>query len=721
MTKAIGIDLGTTNSVVAVVEDSGRPRVLPNEHGSPLTPSVVWLDSGRTVVGEQAKEAQGLGEKSVASFFKRLMGNSERRIVLGDGEYSPIELSACVLRSLKADAERSLGEPVHDAVITVPAYFHDPERKATIEAGRLAGLNVLQLINEPTATAIAYGATKPGRGHRRILVYDLGGGTFDVTLLEVDAEETRVVTSDGDAELGGKDWDARIVDFLAAQFAGEYGTNPLDDAVTIGDLWVAAEEAKRSLTNRKSTTVFITHGGERGRYELSREQFNALCEDLVNRTMETVRSVLESRQLNASDIDEVLLVGGSTRMPIIQEVLERFFGRPPAHGVNVDEAVALGAAICAAAHAAATQPVGLAALPPGKGVGKGLFLSGTRVTDVTPHSLGMIAINEDNTEYINSIILPKDQAIPRRESRPYQHHTRSNEDNQLEIFMTQGERDGSGSPGQVIYLGRYLIERVPHDSSGTAVVEIDYAYDLSGSVEVRARLASNGTDLPVKVEVRPSDVPQRFLQPPPQPVIAHVTVYLAFDLSGSMSGTPLAKAQQAALAFLEHVDLSHSSIGVIAVADSTRTVLDASQNASKIKKAIGSLSIGMVGIGNGAHPFDEAMARLKRVEGPRFVITLADGVWYDQDTAIKRAKALHAAGIDVIAIGFGGADQAFLQAIASCEEGSFFTSVNGLTTTFSSIAQVITRTQGGRSGVAAGTPAEKSKSGFWGLLAGGRG
>ncbi len=207
MRSAIGIDLGTTNSLVAVVEDSGRPKVLPNENGKPLTPSVVWLESGRIVVGEQAKEAQRLGE-SVASFFKRLMGNAERRIVLGDRECSPIELSACVLRSLKADAERALGEPVHDAVITVPAYFHDPERKATIEAGRLAGLNVLQLINEPTAAAIAYGVTKPAQGNGRILVYDLGGGTFDVTLLEVSPDETRVVTSDGDAELGGKDWDA---------------------------------------------------------------------------------------------------------------------------------------------------------------------------------------------------------------------------------------------------------------------------------------------------------------------------------------------------------------------------------------------------------------------------------------------------------------------------------------------------------------------------------
>ena len=322
------------------------------------------------------------------------------------------------------------------------------------------------------------------------------------------------------------------------------------------------------------------------------------------------------------------------------------------------------------------------------------------MTDVTPHSLGMIAINEDNTAYVNSIILPKDQAIPRRESRPYQHHTRSNDDNQLEIFMTQGEWDGAGSPGQVIYLGRYVIRKIPHDSSGTAIIDIDYAYDLSGSVGVRARLASNGTDLPVEVETLPADVPQRFLQPPPKPVIPHVTVYLAFDLSGSMCGEPLEEAQKAALAFLQQIDLTHCSMGVIAVADRTKTILNACQNASKLKQAINSLHACNVGVGNAADPFSEAMALLKPVNGPRFLITLADGVWEHQGAAIKRAKALHAAGIDVIAIGFGGADAAFLNAIASCEEGSFFTSLNGLSTTFSSIAQVITRTQGGHSGAA---------------------
>jgi len=709
--KAVGIDLGTTNSVVAVVDDSGKAVVLPNRHGKPITPSVVWFDENRVIVGEEAKEEMRVGGR-VASFFKRMMGDADFRFVSANVERSAIELSSCVLRSLKEDAERGLGYPVTDAVITVPAYFHDPQRKATLEAGRLAGLNVLQLINEPTAAAIAYGTTKEVKGTRKVLVYDLGGGTFDVTLLEISPEQTRVLTSAGDAELGGKDWDARVVDYLAAEFLREYGVNPLEDAVAIGDVWVAAEDAKRALTDRQSTTVFIAHEGERGRYTFSRAQFEELCQDLVDRTYETVREVLNSQKLSASDVDEVLLVGGSTRMPMIQQGLTKLFGHEPSHGVNVDEAVALGAAICAQAHSA-WGPTGLAALAPGETTGQGMLLGRSRVIDVTPHSLGMIAINEDNSAYLNSIILPKDQPVPRRESRPYQHHTRPDEDNLLEIFMTQGERE---AVDQVIYLGRYVIPRVPHESGGVAVVNIDYAYDLSGSVQVSARLKSTDVELPVKIEPLPGDVPQRFLSPPPKPVIPHVTVYLAFDLSGSMSGEPLEEAQKAAVAFLGQVDLSHCSMGVIAVADSTKTVLKASQDASKIKSAIKSLHIGMVGGGNDAHPFDEAMSLLKQTKPPRFLITLADGVWSNQGLAIKRAKALHQAEIDVIAIGFGGADRAFLKAIASCDEGSFFTSLSGLTTTFSSIAQVITRTQGGHST----TPAagQQAKSGFWGLLAG---
>lgn len=713
----IGIDLGTTNSVCVSVDDDGKVTVHGNEDGKSVTPSVVFFDGSRTIVGDEAKEAQRVGEPDVTSFFKRSMGEAGFRFVRSNGdEESAVELSACVLRQLKADAERELGRSVKDAVITVPAYFHDDERKATKAAGELAGLNVLQLINEPTAAAIAYGISKPTSGERTVMVYDLGGGTFDVTLLRLSAEETRVLTSEGDAELGGKDWDARIVDFLAAEFSSEFGSDPLENSVAIGDLWIAAEDAKKTLTDRKVAKVVISHDGEKGRYELTREKFSQLCSDLVDRTFVLVNEVLQTQNLAVEEIDEVLLVGGSTRMPMIDEALQEKFKKPPAHGVNVDEAVAIGAAMCARGHSQSEQPSGLAALGPGKSTGGALCLGGVTITDVTPHSLGMIAINEDETAYINSIILPKDQSIPRLESRPYQHYTRLGDSNPLEVFMTQGEQE---RPEQVKYLGRYVVPKVPHDPDGT-VVEIDYAYDLSGSVQVTARLAGASENLDVQVETIPEDVPARFMGAPESSAIGHVSVYLAFDLSGSMAGQPLKGAKEAALAFLEQIDLSHCSVGVLVVADRTLTVLEACQNASKISSAISGLATGMSGIGYGNmdHPFNDALKLLEGVEGPRFVITLADGVWANQSTAVARAKALHEAGIDVIAIGFGGADQKFLRQIASCEEGSFFTTLNGLSQTFSSIAQVLTKSRGGGGSMSVSeSPAPESKRKFWGSIA----
>jgi molecular chaperone DnaK (HSP70) len=706
MTKqvTIGIDLGTTNSVVAIVDANERPVAIINKSDKTVTPSVVWIDQGRVIVGEEAKDEMRLRGDRVASFFKRKMGDPDFRFEVDGREFSAIDLSAYVLRSLKEDAERALGVPVTNAVITVPAYFHDPERKATIEAGKQAGLNVLQLINEPTAAAIAYGwgarreiptqslgASSP-KVNKHVLVYDLGGGTFDVSLLEISEIETRVLTTAGDAELGGKDWDARIVDFLDSAFEAEHGFAPRQENESIGDVWVAAEDLKKALTDRQNANASLSIGGERGRYALTRKQFNNLTHDLVQRTLDMVGEVLQTAGVQAKDVDEVLLVGGSTRMPMIRETLKAHFGREPAQRVNVDEAVALGAALCAHAHQISEPFVGLDAMKALQLQGMGLMLGPTRVTDVTPHSLGMIAVNESNTAYLNTIILRKDLPIPRRDSRPYQHYTRANSDNPLEIFMTQGEREEVDS---VVYLGRYVIPTIPHDPTGAALVNIDYMYDLSGSVNVTARLLPSNQELPIVVEKIPNDVPTRFLQSPPRKVFPHVTVYLAFDLSGSMSGSPLTAAQVAGHEFVSHLDLSHCSVGVIAVADSTNIVLKASQNGRKIAKAIDSLYIGLVGYGNDDDPFDDAMRALLKVEGSRILVALADGVWSYQDKAIKRAKALHAEGIDVIAIGFGHADKQFLRAIASSDEGSFFTSLSDLSQTFSSIAQVITQNQGG--------------------------
>src|SRR4051812_11012157 len=439
MGEAVGIDLGTTNSAVAYVEPQGRAVILPNRFGEPITPSVICFRKGEVIVGQEAKELQAAGEPQVTAFFKRQMGVPNFIFYAEGRDHTAVELSAYVLAALKADAERALGKPVTHAVITVPAYFRNPQREATIEAGRQAGLEVLQVINEPTAAAIAYG-TKGTDRRQTLLVYDLGGGTFDVTLLRLAPGEIQVMASEGDHELGGKDWDDRIVEFLAGRFESEFGSDPLADRESCADLLVRAEEAKKRLSTAQSAPVALVHNGQRGRYDLDRATFERISSDLMERTIGLTRKVLADQGLKPEQIDGVLLVGGSTRMPMVHDFIQRTFGRPPMIGVNVDEAVALGAAQVAAERAAPAARFTLR--------------GAVKTVDVTNHSLGMIALNEDRTAFLNTRILPKNTPIPCRETRSYQHRTRRSGGNLLEVFMTQGE---SESPQGVSYLGKYVL------------------------------------------------------------------------------------------------------------------------------------------------------------------------------------------------------------------------------------------------------------------------
>jgi molecular chaperone DnaK (HSP70) len=695
MAVAVGIDLGTTFSAIARVDESDRPVVIPNDLGLPVTPSVVCFRDGEAVVGAEAKDLQAAGHPA-AAFFKRQMGQPDWAFYADGREHSATDLSALVLRKLKSDAERELGTEIGDVVITVPAYFRNPEREATIAAGRQAGLNVVQVVNEPTAAAIAYGYRATATG-RLVLVYDLGGGTFDVTLLRMEPDEIRVLSSEGDHELGGKDWDDRVLEFLGHRFLEEFGADPMADRETWSDLLVRAEEAKRRLSSATVTRVSIVHGGHRGSYELDRRTFEDLTTDLLERTTALTRKVLADQKLDAQALDGVLLVGGSTRMPMVQEFVTRSFGRPPLTGVNVDEAVALGAALTAAEH---TQP----------GAAKRVFAIGgaRRVVDVTNHSLGMIAINEDRSAYVNSIILPKNHEIPCVQARPYQHRTRGASARPLEVFMTQGE---SERPGEVTYLGRHVVENVPPDPSGVTIVDVEYSYDASGTVQVAARARASGAALRVRVESLPPDVPARFLgAPPAEAKPQHVTAYLAFDLSGSMEGEPLSAAQDAARAFLQNTDLAHCSLGIIGFSDSVRTELEACQNARRIDAAIGALDVGATGYGNDDDPFAELLRLMGGRDGPRFGVVLADGVWSDQPAAIGAAQACKHQGIDIIAVGFGGADERFLKQIASSDEASFFTNLSGLSDTFSTIAQVLTESGGGIAATAG--PPKKGLRGF---------
>ena len=684
MGTAVGIDLGTTNSAAAHVDEHGQPRLIRNDVGKTVTPSVIcFQDGAEPLVGEDAKELQATGLYPTAAFFKLQMGSRAWAFPAQGRTFSAVDLSAIILRTLATQAEAALGQEVRDAVITVPAYFRDPERKATAAAGEAAGLNVLRLINEPTAAAVAYGFQRTDET-RRLLVYDLGGGTFDVTALQASPDGVQVLTSDGDHQLGGRDWDQRLVQYLADEFESVHGTNPLDDAGPgeMNDLMVRAEQAKCRLSDTQRTIVPLVCGGVPARVVVERAVFDDLTNDLMERTRTLTTHVLGEVDLSPADVDGVLLVGGSTRMPMVRQFVRELLGRPPMTGVNVDEVVALGAAVVAQDALAVSRPVSPT-----------FALPGIAIRDVTNHSLGLIAINEDATRYVNSVRLPKNQLLPCQETRPYQFRTSSRGPNDLEVFVTQGESD---DPADVAFLDLQVIHDVPPQPGGVTVVDISYSYDESAKVEVEARVRGSGQLLRSSVSPLPADVPDRFLRPPEAKVHPqHTTAYLAVDLSGSMSGAPLTKAKAAAKAFLEQIDLAHFSLGVIAFSDEVRTKLSATQNARKYEGAIDALRSCETGVCNDAQPFEEGHQLLRRAKGARFLLVLTDGVWSNQQHAIRMAEACHKDDIEVIAIGFGSADEAFLKEIASADEASFLTTQDGLAETFSTIAQEFTEGAGG--------------------------
>lgn len=693
MDVAVGIDLGTTYSAVAWVNGDGDPEIIPNALGEPLTPSVVGLDGGgRPVVGAEAKAGQADGETETAHLFKRWMGSPGYQLALGGRDWTPPQLSALVLAHLKAQAEETMGRPVTRAVVTVPEYFTHPEREATLKAGHLAGLDVLRLMSEPTAAALAYGL-RPAPGVKRVLVYDLGGGTFDVSLVEIGQEQITVVASEGDHELGGRDFDDR----LAAEVLHSL---PSDDAAVLAEhpdvLLIEVERAKRALSARRSATIRVTVKGRTVHTEVNRPQFDAACRDLLEQTGQLTTKLLQEADLTWAGVEGVLPVGGSTRMPMVREWIEQMSGRAPMGGIHPDHAVALGAAAQAAIllEDEAGERLRLAGADPAEAAPILRLGAPRQVGNVVAHSLGMIAESADGDRYVNSVLLPRNQRIPSAATRPYQFGLKGDGTDEMEVFLTQGETD---DVQDCVYLGRYVVTEFPADGGERrAVVDVSYAYDDNAIVGVTARERATGTELDVRVEELPVNVPGRFLEPPPRAEDTRqpMTVYLAFDLSGSMAGQPLKEAQRAANTFVGQLDLTTTSVGLIGFSDGIDVALRATGNAADVARAIKRLQLGTTGYGNATHPFDTVRELLAGVRHRRFCVVLADGVWERQHHATKRAQLCHQDGIEIIAVGFGGADERFLRGVASSTEQALFTRLGELSTVFGTIAREITEAGG---------------------------
>jgi molecular chaperone DnaK len=635
-TRAVGIDLGTTFSAIAYVNKHGVPEILHNAEGDRITPSVVLFDGDEIIIGNYAKQAAVAYPEQVVEFVKRHMGEDDFNFSYRGELYSPEKLSSFILAKLKHDAEMRLGHRVDQAVVTVPAYFGDKQRRATMRAGEMAGLQVLKLLNEPTAAAFAYGLANAGKD-MRCLVFDLGGGTFDVTIVEIAGKDINVIATTGDHQLGGKDWDDVLMEHVAAEFRKKHGLDPLVDLAATHDLRQKCVSAKLSLSRRPKVNLFYDFQGRILRMELTKEIFEDLAVGLMARTEALTLDVLDDASLSADAIDTVLLAGGSTRMPMVRALISKIFARQPATDINPDECVALGAALTAAIESAR-----LAGEKPPVDI---------RTHDVTSHSLGMVVFHEGKLH--NSKIIKRNSRIPCEHSRD-DYVTTFDGQSAMDLWLVQGE---NLDPLECNVLGHFEFYGIQPRPAGTTRLSVTYRYNANGIVEVEAMDLNGGQTLAHRLaagQVTLEDLAKNRVP---------MQIALVMDCSGSMYGSNIIDARRAAHAFVDRTLDTHRQLAVIAFPGGVKT--PPTGTADVIHRAIEALTpIGSTPMHVGLGQARDALKARPGVQ--RVYVVMTDGHPDDPDATIAECHRMRRLGGRIIAIGVGRqVQQEFLRSLCT--------------------------------------------------------
>jgi len=726
MAVKIGIDLGTTFSAVAIVDSQTNiPKIIPNSEGGKITPSIIQFADVEIIIGSDAEKAFNNGEEGCVSTFKRNMGTNNIIFETNEKSYTAEDLSELLLRHLKENTEKVLGDNIEEAVITVPAYFLSPEREATKRAAEKAGLKVKQLIDEPNAAALSYGLNN-WRENANILVYDLGGGTFDVTIVRMDGNgNLKTITTRGDHILGGRDWDNRLQALLLDKFAEETELdthNHFEIKMFVRGL---AEGIKKQLTSMETTNVTakLPEFGK-ATVTVTRDEFDNNTSDLLDKTGALCKAVLSEAGLTGKDISDILLVGGSTRMPQVSKYLNKMFGKNPITHVNPDEAVALGAAIQVLKQDVAYNKLMVfekngkkvtdltktgikshATVLPAKKTSIGVMT----LCETTAHAMGIIAVNPEGTHYINDIIIPANHPRPVRVAKAFGFQTSSRSANEMEIFVLQGDKL---NPLECLIPYKYVVSGIRHiqEQKGKTKIRVQYSYDNSGIINVEARQENDRTNLSIEKYPVPEDMSKYGLpidqkKSKPEPI----SIILAVDVSGSMHGTPIEDAKTAMITMVRNqIDFNNTQVGIIAVADRSVIVCHLTDNEKNVINAINSVLDADAGGANSGHPFEDIKKMFKNKEGHRYAIILADGNWSCTSEAQSSSRECNALGIETSAIGFGGADYEFLRSISSSDSNAILVSQSELTQAFGSIAQSL-----GGSGSKTGNDSNASDTETW--------